>query len=53
MKKLHRGGSNPDGEPLSAGRVEYLEAARARVRTQRASGCAAAVYAAPPFFWRR
>ena len=25
MKKLHRGGSNPDGEPLSAGRVEYLE----------------------------
>ncbi len=23
MKKLHRGGSNPDGEPLSAGRVEY------------------------------
>ena len=28
MKKLHRGGSNPDGEPLSAGRVEYLEAAQ-------------------------
>ena len=24
MKKIHRGGSNPDGEPLSAGRVEYL-----------------------------
>ena len=33
MKKLHRGG-NPDGEPLSAGRVEYLEAARQRVRRQ-------------------
>ena len=45
MKKLHRGGGNPDGEPLSAGRVEYLEAARQRG--------AAAVYAAPPFFWRR
>ena len=28
MKKLHRGGSSPDGEPLSAGRVEYLEAAQ-------------------------
>ena len=24
MKKLHRGGSNPDGEPLSAGRVEKV-----------------------------
>lgn len=35
MKKLHRGGSNPDGEPLSAGRVEYLEAARQRVRRRR------------------
>ena len=34
MKKLHRGGS-PDGEPLSAGRVEYLEAARQRVRRRR------------------
>ena len=34
MKKLHRGG-NPDGEPLSAGRVEYLEAARQRVRRRR------------------
>ena len=35
MKKLHRGGGNPDGEPLSAGRVEYLEAARQRVRRRR------------------
>lgn len=35
MKKIHRGGSNPDGEPLSAGRVEYLEAARQRVRRRR------------------
>ena len=35
MKKFHRGGSNPDGEPLSAGRVEYLEAARQRVRRRR------------------
>lgn len=35
MKKLHRGGNNPDGEPLSAGRVEYLEAARQRVRRRR------------------
>lgn len=35
MKKLHRGGSSPDGEPLSAGRVEYLEAARQRVRRRR------------------
>ena len=35
MKKLHRGGSNPDGEPLSAGRVEYLEAARQRVHRRR------------------
>ena len=34
MKKLHRGGS-PDGEPLSAGRVEYLEAARQRVHRRR------------------
>ena len=34
MKKLHRGG-NPDGEPLSAGRVEYLEAGRQRVRRRR------------------
>ena len=35
MKKLHRGGGNPDGEPLSAGRVEYLEAARQRVHRRR------------------
>ena len=35
MKKLHRGGGSPDGEPLSAGRVEYLEAARQRVRRRR------------------
>ena len=34
MKKIHRGG-NPDGEPLSAGRVEYLEAARQRVHRRR------------------
>ena len=34
-EKAHRGGSNPDGEPLSAGRVEYLEAARQRVRRRR------------------
>ena len=45
MKKLHRGGGNPDGEPLSAGRVEYLEAARQRVT--------AAVCAALSSFWRR
>ena len=32
MSKNHRGNTNPDGEPLSAGRVEYLEAARQRVR---------------------
>ena len=35
MKKLHRGSGSPDGEPLSAGRVEYLEAARQRVRRRR------------------
>lgn len=45
MKKLHRGGSNPDGEPLSAGRVEYLEAARQRVRRR--------VCAVLSSFWRR
>ena len=32
MSKNRRGNTNPDGEPLSAGRVEYLEAARQRVR---------------------
>ncbi len=35
MRKIRRGNANPDGEPLSAGRVEYLEAARARVRAKR------------------
>ena len=35
MSKIHRGGHSAEGEPLSAGRVEYLEAARARVRTRR------------------
>ena len=35
MSKFHRGNTNPDGEPLSAGRVEYLEAARQRVRNRR------------------
>ena len=35
MSKIRRGGHPAEGEPLSAGRVEYLEAARARVRTRR------------------
>lgn len=35
MSKIRRGGHSAEGEPLSAGRVEYLEAARARVRTRR------------------
>ena len=35
MSKIHRGGHSTEGEPLSAGRVEYLEAARQRVRTRR------------------
>ena len=35
MSKIRRGGRSAEGEPLSAGRVEYLEAARARVRTRR------------------
>ena len=34
MSKIRRGHSD-EGEPLSAGRVEYLEAARARVRNKR------------------
>ena len=34
MSKIHRGGRSAEGEPLSAGRVEYLEAARARARAQ-------------------
>ena len=36
MSKIRRGGrSHSDGsEPLSAGRVEYLEAARARARNK-------------------
>lgn len=35
MSKIRRGGHSAEGETLSAGRVEYLEAARARVRTRR------------------
>ena len=35
MSKIRRGGHSAEGEPLSAGRVEYLEAARVRVRTRR------------------
>ena len=38
MRKIHRGSSPAEGEPLSAGRVEYLEAARQRARSRR---CAA------------
>ena len=34
MSKFRRSGSSAEGEPLSAGRVEYLEAARARVRAK-------------------
>ena len=34
MSKIHRGGRSAEGEPLSAGRVEYLEAARARARAK-------------------
>ena len=30
MSKIRRGDHSSEGEPLSAGRVEYLEAARAR-----------------------
>ena len=35
MSKIRRSGHSAEGETLSAGRVEYLEAARARVRTRR------------------
>ena len=35
MKKNHRGKRPESDEPLSAGRVEYLEQARARVRARR------------------
>ena len=35
MRKIHRGSSPAEGEPLSAGRVEYLEAARQRARNRR------------------
>ena len=35
MSKIRRSDHSSEGEPLSAGRVEYLEAARARVRTRR------------------
>ena len=35
MRKSHRGSSPAEGEPLSAGRVEYLEAARQRARSRR------------------
>ena len=34
MSKIRRGGRSAEGEPLSAGRVEYLEAARARARAK-------------------
>lgn len=34
MSKIHRSNSGIEGEPLSAGRVEYLEAARARARAK-------------------
>ena len=35
MRKIHRGSSPAEGEPLSAGRFEYLEAARQRARSRR------------------
>ena len=35
MRKNHRGQRPESDEPLSAGRVEYLEQARARVRARR------------------
>ena len=35
MRKIHRGSSPAEGELLSAGRVEYLEAARQRARSRR------------------
>lgn len=35
MRKIHRGSFPAEGEPLSAGRVEYLEAARQRARSRR------------------
>ena len=35
MSKFRRGGRSAESGPLSAGRVEYLEAARARVRAKR------------------
>ena len=35
MRKIHRDSSPAEGEPLSAGRVEYLEAARQRARSRR------------------
>ena len=35
MRKTHRGQRPESDEPLSAGRVEYLEQARARVRARR------------------
>ena len=35
MRKIHRGSSPAEGEPLSAGRVEDLEAARQRARSRR------------------
>ncbi len=34
MSKIRRGGRSAESEPLSAGRVEYLEAARARARAK-------------------
>ena len=35
MSKIHRGDRPAGEEPLSAGRVEYLEAARQRQRSRR------------------
>ncbi len=38
MSKIRRGGHSAEGEPLSAGRVEYLEAARAREASEEELG---------------
>ena len=49
MRKIHRGSSPAEGEPLSAGRVEYLEAARQRARSRRLRRGAIIVALALPF----